>query len=139
MKILTIHDAKGKKDRTVPIPDALMGALKAQLNRVIEQHERDCRTEYDGVFLPGQLEKKYKNAARELTWQWFFPAKELTVVPGRKERKYFRVRVKLNFESLNSTHPSNFHKKQTAGTPMSTSYPLVEVRLIVRLDKTSFA
>ena len=91
MKILTIHDGKGKKDRTVPIPDALMGALKAQLNRVIEQHERDCRTEYDGVFLPGQLEKKYKNAARELTWQWFFPAKALTVVPGRKERRRYHI------------------------------------------------
>jgi integrase len=51
MKILTIHDGKGKKDRTVPIPDALMGVLKAQLNRVIEQHERDCLAGYNGVFL----------------------------------------------------------------------------------------
>ncbi len=57
MKILTIHDGKGGKDRTVPIPDALVNDLKAQLNRVIEQHERDCRAGYDGVFLPGQLEK----------------------------------------------------------------------------------
>ena len=86
MKILTIHDGKGKKDRTVPIPDALMGALKAQLDRVIGQHERDCRAGYDGVFLPGQLEKKYKNAARELIWQWFLPAKGLTVVPDSKEQ-----------------------------------------------------
>jgi hypothetical protein len=27
---------------------------------------------YDGVFLLGELEKKYKNAAKELAWQWFF-------------------------------------------------------------------
>lgn len=91
MKILTIHDGKGKKDRTVPIADALMEPLRAQLNRVIELHERDCRAGYNGVFLPGQLEKKYKNAARELTWQWFFPAKELTVVPGSKERKRYHI------------------------------------------------
>lgn len=44
MKIRTIHDGKGKKDRSVPIADTLMEPLQAQLNRVIEQHERDdCR------------------------------------------------------------------------------------------------
>ncbi len=68
-----------------------MDALKAQLNRVIEQHERDCQVGYDGVFLHGQLEKKYKNAARELIWQWFFPAKGLTVVPGTKKRKRYHI------------------------------------------------
>ncbi len=91
MKILTIHDGKGKKDRTVPIPDALMDALKAQLNRVIEQHERDCRAGYDGFFLPGQLEKKYSNASRELIRQWFFPAKGLTVIPETKERRRYHI------------------------------------------------
>ncbi len=91
MKILTIHDGKGKKDRTVPIPDALMGLLKAQLNRVIEQHERDCLAGYAGVFLHGQLEKKYKNAARELIWQWFFPAKELTLVVKTNERRRYHI------------------------------------------------
>ena len=90
-KTLTIYDGKGKKDRTVPIPDALMGVLKAQLNRVIEQHERDCRAGYDGVFLHEQLEKKYENAARELTWQWFFPAKGLTVVPDTNERRRYHI------------------------------------------------
>ena len=91
MKILTIHDGKGKKDRTVPLPDALMDTLKAQLNRVIEQHERDCQAGYNGVFLPGRLEKKYRNASRELTWQWFFPAKGLTVVPKTKERRRYHI------------------------------------------------
>ncbi len=91
MKILTIHDGKGKKDRTVPIPDALMDDLKAQLNRVIEQHERDCKAGYDGVFLPRQLGKKYKNAARELTWQWFFPANGLTDVPGTHEKRRYHI------------------------------------------------
>lgn len=91
MKILTIQDGKGKKDRTVPIADALMDALQAQLNRIVEQHERDCRAGYAGVFLPGRLEKKYINAARELTWQWFFPAKGLTVIPESKERRRFHI------------------------------------------------
>ena len=91
MKILTIHDGKGKKDRTVPIPEVLMGELQAQLDRVIAQHDQDCQAGFDGVFLYGQLEKKYKNAARELVWQWFFPAKELTPVPKNKERRRYHV------------------------------------------------
>lgn len=68
MKVLTIHDGKGKKDRTVPIPDSLLNQLSTQLQRVISLHEEDCRYGYSGVFLPNQLEVKYKNAARELIW-----------------------------------------------------------------------
>lgn len=80
MKVLTIHDGKGKKDRTVPIPDSLLNQLSTQRQRVIALHEENCRLEYSGVFLPNQLEVKYINAARELVWQWFFPAKQLTIV-----------------------------------------------------------
>jgi integrase len=57
MKILTVHNGKGKKDRTVPLPDSLIEPLKNQLGRVIEQHERDGRDGYAGVFLPGRLRK----------------------------------------------------------------------------------
>ena len=91
MKILTIHDGKGQKDRTVPIPETLMDELKAQLDRVIALHEQDCGAGYDGVFLYGQLEKKYKNAARELTWQWFFPAEKLTTIAKTQERRRYHV------------------------------------------------
>ena len=69
MGILTIHDGKGKKDRTVPIPEVFVDELKEQLARVIDLHERNCEAGYGGVFLYGLLEKKYNNAARELIWQ----------------------------------------------------------------------
>ncbi|OHB68634.1 MAG: hypothetical protein A2W17_10605 [Planctomycetes bacterium RBG_16_41_13] len=32
------------------------------------------------------MKKKYKNCAKELVWQWFFPAKKLTTVPDTKEK-----------------------------------------------------
>lgn len=41
MRILTIHDGKGKKDRTVPIPDALMDAF------IISMIQR-CKKRYAG-------------------------------------------------------------------------------------------
>ena len=68
-----------------------MDELRAQLERVIDLHERDCEEGYDGVFLYGLLEKKYKNAARELIWQWFFPAKALTFVLENKERRRYHI------------------------------------------------
>ncbi len=100
MKVLTIHDGKGKKDRTVPIPDALLNQLKTQLQRVIALHEKDCRSGYSGVFLPNQLEVKYKNAARELVWQWFFPAKQLTTVEKNGEQRRYHVHESLLQKSL---------------------------------------
>jgi integron integrase len=91
MGILTIHDGKGKKDRTVPIPDALREELKEQLGHVCNLHNEDLQAQYDGVFLPGSLDKKYKNAAKELIWQWFFPAQELTHVFENGENRRFHI------------------------------------------------
>jgi hypothetical protein len=51
---------------------------------------------YAGVFLPRQLEKKYKNAGREFIWQWFFPAPALTWIAQTRERRRFGERREAN-------------------------------------------
>ena len=56
--VLTIHDGKGKKDRTVPLPAAIRDDLKGQVNRVIALHETDLKDGYSGVFMPDRLEQK---------------------------------------------------------------------------------
>ncbi len=89
--ILTIHDGKGKKDRTVPIPETLKDELKKHLDAVIRLHQSDVEAGYNGVFLEGRLDKKYKNAPSELVWQWFFPAPTLTLVPETGERKRYHI------------------------------------------------
>jgi len=89
--ILTIHDGKGKKDRTVPIPETLTDELKKHLEAVIRLHQQDLDSGYNGVFLEGRLDKKYKNAAKELVWQWFFPAPTLTLVPESGELKRYHI------------------------------------------------
>ncbi len=91
MGVLTIHDGKGKKDRTVPIPESIHEELKDQLQYVSTMHDNDLKNGYDGVFLPGRLEKKYINAAKEFIWQWFFPAQELTHVFESGENRRFHV------------------------------------------------
>ena len=87
--ILTIHDGKGKKDRTVPLPEKILPELKAHLARVKNLHQKDLNSGYDGAFMFDSIEKKYRNCAKELVWQWFFPAKKLTTVPDTKEIKRY--------------------------------------------------
>ena len=84
-----MHDGKGKKDRTVPLPEKIKHELKIYLEDVIDLHQNDLDAKYAGTFLPYTLENKYKNAAKELIWQFFFPAKTLMLVPEEREfRRY---------------------------------------------------
>jgi len=89
--ILTIHDGKGKKDRTVPLPQVLLPQLYEQLDSVKALHKKDLDSGFDGVFMFDRIEKKYKNASRELVWQWFFPGTYLTRVPETGERKRYHL------------------------------------------------
>jgi len=58
---------------------------------VIALHVTDLKDGYSGVFMPDRLERKYKNAPRELIWQWFFPAKELTFVSETNEYRRYHL------------------------------------------------
>ncbi|MGR8980853.1 MAG: tyrosine-type recombinase/integrase [Gammaproteobacteria bacterium] len=51
--ILTVHDGKGKKDRTVPIPQTLVPALKQQLQKVAAVYEADTKAKFAGQELLG--------------------------------------------------------------------------------------
>ena len=87
--LLTVHDGKGQKDRTVPLPRSVLPEIRKQMEVVRRLHQEDLAAGYAGVFLPRQLEKKYRNAAREFPWQWLFPAATLTsVAEGGKKRRY---------------------------------------------------
>jgi integron integrase len=80
---------KGKKDRTVPIPETIIPELKAQIARVGKLHDRDLAEGYDGVFLDDAIEAKYPKAPKEFIYQWFFPQKALTlVVETGQHRRY---------------------------------------------------
>ncbi len=89
--IVTIHDGKGKKDRTVPIPQSIVSELQAQLQKVMIVHEADLNANFSGTFLPDQLDRKYKNAAKEYIWQWFFPAQSLTKLSNSQEKRRYHV------------------------------------------------
>jgi integrase len=96
--ILTVHDGKGQKDRTVPLSASILDELRAQVDRVHNLHEIDLKSGYHGTFMFGAFEKKSPNASKEFIWQWLFPAKSLTVVPETDERKRYHL------------HPSHVQK-----------------------------
>jgi integron integrase len=87
---ICVRDGKGRKDRVVPLPRNTVEALRVQLKRVKDLHERDLADGYGTAYLPNALERKYPNANREWGWQYVFPSKKLSVDPrsGRTQRHH---------------------------------------------------
>ncbi len=65
--------------------------VKAFLTHLAVKRKVAASTGYGGAFLPNRLEIKYKHAARELVWQWFFPAKMLTFVADKNEYRRYHL------------------------------------------------
>ena len=115
--ILTIHDGKGKKDRTLPIPETLDAELKAHMKRVANLHQIDLADNYNGAFMFNRLEKKYKNAGKDFIWQWFFPAKTLTFVKETKEnRRYYLHESHVQKAIKKAVAKARLTKRATAHT-----------------------
>ena len=90
-KVLTVRDGKGRKDRTVPLPDVLIDEIRDRFKQLASLHRSDLNRGYAGVFLPAQLEKKYRKAPRRFVWQWFFPASRLTHVKQAGEYRRYHL------------------------------------------------
>lgn len=89
---LIIRDAKGAKDRRVPIPCGLVAALRLQLARARAVWEWDrAHAPLVGVTLPHQLGKKYPYAATAWSWFWLFPAPGHCPHPRTGERVRYHL------------------------------------------------
>jgi len=81
MKQLTVRDGKGAKDRYTVLAEGVIPVLREHLAGVRLTHEEDLRAGCGAVYLPGALDRKYPNAAREWGWQYVFPARDLSRDP----------------------------------------------------------
>ena len=81
MKQVTVRDGKGAKDRYAPLAEVLIGPLREHLESVRFRHQEDLKKGFGAVYLPGALDRKYPNAAREWRWQYVFPARDLSMDP----------------------------------------------------------
>ena len=78
---ILVREAKGDKDRAVPLPARVEARLHEQVRAVRRLHERDLKAGHGRVWLPLALKVKYPAADRELGWQYLFPSARLSVDP----------------------------------------------------------
>jgi integron integrase len=86
-KTITVRDGKGEKDRVTPLPDSVIPDLKRQIERIRIRHEEDLAAGFGAVYLPYALETKYPRAAKELIWQYLFPARNRSLDPRSGEER----------------------------------------------------
>ena len=76
-----VYQAKGKKDRYVPLPKSLVPVLRVHIRKVTDVHNRDLKDGYGSVFMPEALAAKYPSASKDLRWQYLFPSDRLSLDP----------------------------------------------------------
>lgn len=87
---ILVRDGKGKKDRAVPLPQAMAEPLRTQIEAVSRIHAGDIADGFGEVSLPYAIDRKYPHAARELGWWYLFPALHRSRDPysGRVKRHH---------------------------------------------------
>ena len=83
--IILVRDGKGEKDRAVPLPEKLGSHLQRQVELVRIQHEKDMDSGAGWVWLPYAMNEKDRSAGRQLSWQYLFPAANLSHDPRPRE------------------------------------------------------
>jgi len=79
--ILFVRAGKGGKDRATLLPQSMQADLHSHLEKVADLHNPDLADGYGETYLPHALARKYRNAAKELGWQYVFPSKKLSEDP----------------------------------------------------------
>jgi len=116
-KTITVRDGKGEKDRVTPLPDTITADLKRQMERARILHEQDLAEGYGEVYLPDALQRKYPNAARDLLWQYIFPAARRALDPrSGVERRHHLDETALQRTVKQATQKAGLHKRVSCHT-----------------------
>jgi integron integrase len=81
---IVVRNAKGNKDRVVPLPKKYQEDLHAHLKSRKKLHDNDLAKGVGSVFMPAALARKYPNAATEWIWQYVFPSSRISDDPHSK-------------------------------------------------------
>lgn len=113
---LRIREGKGRKSRLVTLARELIPHIELHLQTVKLMYEQDQLRNWDGVYLPYALARKYPNAPFEWGWQYLFPATKHTIDPrsGKKRRHHVTEQtiqraVKAAVRASNITKPASCH------------------------------
>ena len=88
--LIFIRGGKGGKDRTTILPKNLRDQMQAQTEAVKSFHHQELAAGFGEVYLPEALLRKYPKAAKQIGWQWVFPAKSRSIDPrsGKEMRHH---------------------------------------------------
>ena len=112
-----IRFGKGGKDRTTFLPRFIHEEFYQHIERVKELHRRDLNEGFGEVYLPNALAKKYKNAARETSWQYVFPARSRSLDPRTgKERRHHVIESGLQKAVKTAVKKAGIDKRATVHT-----------------------
>lgn len=76
-----VCQAKGKKDRFVPLPKSLAPGLQVQIRNVAALHQQDLEEGIGETLVPEALARKYPGSPKELRWQFLYPSGRLSIDP----------------------------------------------------------
>ena len=116
LRQIVVRDGKGGKDRVTLLPANVTEALRRQIDIARHLHQADVARGLGEVYLPNALSVKYRNAPRELGWQYVFPAPQLSRDPrtGKRSRHHaaettLQKRVKHAVRAAGIHKPGSCH------------------------------
>ncbi|MDC9728071.1 MAG: tyrosine-type recombinase/integrase, partial [Methyloprofundus sp.] len=116
-KQITVRDGKGLKDRVTPLPESLVPLLKNHIERVKAIHNQDLADNFGAVYLPNALERKYKNASKEWSWQYVFPSRSRSTDPrSGVTRRHHADQSVINKAIKQAVRQTGITKKVSAHT-----------------------
>lgn len=84
---IVVRNAKGNKDRVVPLPQTVVEPLQAHLVQVKKIHGDDLSQDLGRVYVPEALARKYPNVPSEWGWQYVFPSSRISTDPRSGEQR----------------------------------------------------
>jgi len=115
--LIIIREGKGKKDRSVMMPERLRAALSDQLQAISTQHEMDRERGAGHADLPDALERKYPNASVTLAWQYFFPSTSVITFKATGKRGRWHLHDSALQRAVSrAARKADVHKKVTCHT-----------------------
>ncbi len=90
-KQIMVRDGKGFKDRVTVLAENVVPVLNEHLIRVKALHKDFLCRGYGEVELPYALARKYPNAKYEWSWQYVFPAKNVSIDLRSKVRRRHHI------------------------------------------------
>ena len=78
---IIIRNAKGNKERIVPLPVRISDSMRLHITEMKRQHETDIEDGFGSVYMHSDLVKKYGKSDKQWVWQYVFPSSKLSVDP----------------------------------------------------------